>query len=116
MAWPRSEGLTNRVIGPCERPRVRATIARPFSFSPFLIRVSCISKLLSRVRIRLRRHECSLSCDDKYEFGVGECFDRDHLLVLDNQSLAGMHPHSADLNFACCRYQIARVSFAEGIA
>ncbi len=45
-----------------------------------------------------------LSCDDEYEFGVCECFDRNHLLVLDYQSLAGMHLHSADLNFACCRY------------
>src|SRR6266849_4717462 len=38
-----------------------------------------------------------LSCDDEYEFGVCECFDRNHLLVLDYQSLAGMHLHSADL-------------------
>jgi len=45
-----------------------------------------------------------LSCDDKYEFGVCECLDRDHLLVLDYQSLAGMHLHPADLNFAYCRY------------
>src|SRR5258706_16474237 len=27
-AWPRSEGLTSRVIGPCEEPRVQRTISR----------------------------------------------------------------------------------------
>src|ERR1700721_1647171 len=90
-------------------------ISRRSSFTSLLIRASCISKLLSFVGI-CRVGGQLLSCDDEYEFGACEGFDRNRLLVLDYQSLAGMHLNSADLNFACCRYQISRVSFAEGIA
>src|ERR1700755_2532388 len=55
-------------------------------------------------------------CDHEYEFRVGECLNRNRLLVLDDQCLPGMQAYSADVNFACCRHQIARVPFPEGIA
>ena len=45
-----------------------------------------------------------LGCDNKYEFRVSECVDRNHLLVFDYQPLAGTNLHPADLHFARCRY------------
>ena len=45
-----------------------------------------------------------LGCDNEYEFRVCECVDRNHLLILDYQPLAGANLHHADLHFACCRY------------
>lgn len=55
-------------------------------------------------------------CDDEYEFSFCSRVDRNHLLVLDHQALAGAHLHSADLQLACCRRQITGISFAEGEA
>src|SRR5258707_15047340 len=105
MAWPRSEGLTKRVIGPCEEPRVRATISRPF--------LSC--SVFDESFLHFLKSFLVQSRHDEYEFGVCECFDRNRLLALDDQSFAGMYLHSVHLNFACRGHQIACVAFAEGI-